>query len=123
MGATDHPILDEARRIAASAPRGQKRILSIDRPLIYRLRHSNLRGATWLDEQRNVLWVLAVEAREEGSDEDAFAYVAELHATGRLLPAEDDELRRVAVVVDDANQRRFGRPPGGSRALGLLVHA
>src|SRR5215211_7815647 len=40
LGALDHPLVAEARRVAPAAPRGQKRILAIEHPLVYRLRHA-----------------------------------------------------------------------------------
>ena len=49
LGALDHPLVAEARRVAPAAPRGQKRILAIEHPLVYRLRHGRWRGATWLE--------------------------------------------------------------------------
>ena len=35
----------------AAAPRGQKRILAIEHPLVYRLRHGRWCGATWLETE------------------------------------------------------------------------
>ena len=93
LGEIDHPWLEELRRMAPTSPRGQKRILSIDYPLMYRLRVSSSRGATWVDEEHNIVWLCAARRREEGSDDDAFAWFADLHAKGRLLPTEDDRLR------------------------------
>ncbi len=40
-----HPILNELRRVAPTSPKGQKRILSIDNPLVYRIRVSSRRIA------------------------------------------------------------------------------
>jgi hypothetical protein len=51
LGELGHPWMDELRRTAPTAPLGQKRVLSIDRPLIYRLRSSSHRAATWIDEE------------------------------------------------------------------------
>jgi len=79
---------------------GQKRVLSIDHPLIYRIRHSDQRGATWLDEDHGILWLLAVEKREAGSDDDAYEYFATLHRSGRLLPTKDDYLRDRVETAD-----------------------
>ena len=93
IGLIDHPMLDEARRVAPSSPQGQKRILSIRRPPVYRLRHSTDRGATWLDEEENILWLVAVARREDQSENDAFAVFARLHQAGRLLPSDDDRCR------------------------------
>ena len=50
------------------------------------------RGATWLDDD-GVVWLCAVRRREEGSDDDAFEWFAELHRNCRLLPTDDDRLR------------------------------
>jgi len=93
IGLIDHPMLKEARRVAPASPQGQKRILSIRHPPVYRLRHSTDRGATWLDEAQNILWLLAVARREDQSDDDAFAVFARLHDAGRLLPSDDDRRR------------------------------
>jgi hypothetical protein len=49
LGALDHPLIAEERRVASTAPRGQTRILAIEHPLVYRLRHGRWRGATWLE--------------------------------------------------------------------------
>ena len=112
LGGLDEPWIDELRRIAAESPTGQKRILSIAHPLVYRLRLSSERGATWLDED-GVVWLCAVRRREEGSDDDAFRWFAELHESGRLLPTDDDRLRDKA---EDA-LRLFGRLRGDLFAL------
>lgn len=92
LGELDDPWIAELRRIAPTSPTGQKRILAIDHPLVYRLRVSSERGATWLDDD-GVVWLCAVRRREEGSDDDAFEWFAELHRGGRLLPTDDDRLR------------------------------
>lgn len=92
LGDLDDPWIAELGRISPQSPMGQKRILSIAHPLVYRLRVSSERGATWLDED-GVVWLCAVRRREEGSDDDAFKWFAELHQDGRLLPNEDDRLR------------------------------
>jgi hypothetical protein len=106
LGSLDHPLIGEARRVAPAAPRGQKRILSIRRPLVYRLRHGRWRGATWLEAEAARFWLCAGAQREEGSGEDAYEVFAALHRAGRLLPDEDDRLRdeleRNARIVDDA---------------------
>jgi hypothetical protein len=91
IGEIDHPWLNELRRIAPESPIGQKRILSIDHPLVYRLRISSERGATWVDD--DLVWLCAVQKREEGSDTDAFSWFAALHEKGHLLPKSDDHLR------------------------------
>lgn len=106
LGGLDHPLLGEARRVAPTTPRGQKRILSIGRPLVYRLRHGRWRGATWLEADAARFWLCAGAQREDGSGEDAYELFTALHQTGRLLPDDDDRLRdaleRNARIVGDA---------------------
>lgn len=99
LGELDHPFLRELRRIAATSPQGQKRILSIAHPLVYRLRVSNERGATWLDDSKAIVWLCAAQRREDDSDDDAYQYFAQLHANGALLPNADDDLRDRAEVA------------------------
>jgi hypothetical protein len=93
LGTLAHPTMTELRRIAPTSPQGQKRILSIDTPLVYRIRVSWLRGATWVDEAPAIVWLCAVGGREDGSDDDAYALFLELHNRGELLPSDDDRLR------------------------------
>ena len=92
LGGLDEPWIDELRRITPESPTGQKRILFVAHPLVYRLRLSSERGTTWLDED-GVGWLRAVRRRVEGSDDDAFRWFANLHKSGRLLPTDDDRLR------------------------------
>ena len=93
LGDLDHPFLEELRRVTPVSPKGQKRILSIDHPLVYRLRVSSERGATWVDDSDEIVWLCSAHRREDDSDEDAYAYFAQLHAAGALLPDDDDRLR------------------------------
>jgi hypothetical protein len=93
LGELDEPWLGEVRRIALASPQGQKRILAIDHPLVYRLRSSTERGATWVDGEHEIVWLCAVHRRAEGSEDDAYAWFASLHAGGELLPDGDDRLR------------------------------
>lgn len=106
LGSLDHPLVAEARRLAPAAPRGQKRILSIDHPLVYRLRHGRWRGATWLEVDDGRCWLCAGARREDGSGDDAYEVFAALHRADRLLPGADDYLRdaleRNARIIDDA---------------------
>jgi hypothetical protein len=83
LGGLDHPLIGEARRLTPAAPRGQKRILSIERPLAYRLRHGRWRGATYLETEAGRFWLCAGAQREAGSGEDAYEIFAALHRAGR----------------------------------------
>lgn len=60
---------------------------------MYRIRVSSERGATWVDEEKNIVWLCAAHRREDDSDDDAYVWFAELHVNGALLPEEDDGLR------------------------------
>lgn len=107
LGGLDHVLVGEARRLAPTAPRGQKRILSIEHPLVYRVRHGRWRGATWLESEAARFWLCAGAQREEGSGEDAYEQFAALHRAQRLLPDKDDLLRdaleRNARIIDAAS--------------------
>jgi hypothetical protein len=87
--------MDEARRVGPTAPQGQKRILAIDHPLVYRLRHGRWRRATWLEDEAARFWLLAGAQRAAGSHSDAYEVFVALHAAGELLPNDDDRLRDV----------------------------
>ena len=106
LGSLEHPLVAEARRLAPSAPRGQKRILAIEYPLVYRIRHARWRGATWLEKGEGRFWLCAGALREQGSGDDAYEHFAALHQAGRLLPDADDQLRdaleRNARIIDAA---------------------
>jgi hypothetical protein len=78
-----------------TAPQAQKRILAIDHPLVYRLRHGRWRGATWLEEDAATFWLLAGAQRAAGSRDDAYEVFVALHEAGQLLPTDDDRLRDV----------------------------
>jgi hypothetical protein len=107
LGEIDHPFLDELRRVAPTSPEGQKRILSIEKPLVYRIRVSSERGATWIDDRDgvSVVWLCGAHRREADSDDDAFVYFAELHDSGRLLPSDDDRVRDLAETAIRVQRR------------------
>jgi len=89
----DHPLVRELERLAPTAPKGLKRILAIKHPPVFRLRHGRHRAAAWVDEERRICWLLAVDEREERSRVDAYARFERLHLEGRLLPSDDDLAR------------------------------
>lgn len=93
LGGTDHPVVEEVRRIAPTSPDGQKRIQAIEHPPVFRVRHGRWRGATWVEEVPGLVWLLAAALREEGSGDDAFEVFEGLHVAGTLLPTEEDRLR------------------------------
>ncbi|MGH3222755.1 MAG: hypothetical protein ACRDPY_29350 [Streptosporangiaceae bacterium] len=67
--------------------------------MVYRLRVGSFRGATWVDEEHGIVWLCAVQRREQDSDDDAYVWFANLHRNGRLLPSGDDRLRDRAEAV------------------------
>lgn len=91
--ASDHPLIEETKRIARTAPEGLKRVLSIESPLVYRIRHSVWRGAIWVDDSQGLVWLLAAKQREEGSPDDAYEHFEGLSRAARLLPGDDDYRR------------------------------
>ena len=93
LGETDNPLMAETRRVAPRSPEGQKRILAIGDRLVYRVQFSDRRGATWVDEENQIVWLLGAGGRHEGSPEDAYVNFEELHRAGRLMPAPEDYLR------------------------------
>jgi hypothetical protein len=105
LGELDDPWLVELRRVAPTSPTGQKRILAIDHPLLYRLRVSSERGATWVEDESGIVWLCAVRRREDGSDDDAYEWFEKLHQDGRLLPTDDDRLRDQAEEAIRSFQR------------------
>jgi hypothetical protein len=48
-------LLEEVQRLAPTSPQGQKRILAIDRPLVYRIRVSDYLGVAWVDEEHDIV--------------------------------------------------------------------
>jgi hypothetical protein len=93
IGTLAHPLVAETRRLAPNAPTGQKRVLAIPHPMIYRVRHGRWRGATWVDEANERFWLCAGAHRMDGSSDDAFEHFTALQSARRLLPTSDDELR------------------------------
>jgi hypothetical protein len=107
IGAIDHPILRKAREFAGSYPQNTIRIQQIQDAMVYRFTHGRDRVATWLDEERGILWVCAVDER----DEDTYDFFVGLHADGELLPGSDDALREeVEAAARFANAVRRDVP-------------
>jgi hypothetical protein len=93
LGEIDHPLLSELRRVAATSPLGQKRILSIASVMVYRIRVSSYRGATWVDtteptatrDTEVIVWLCASHRRDDGSVADAYEHFGRLHGADREL--------------------------------------
>jgi len=94
LGSLDHALVAEARRLAPSAPRGQKRILSIERPLVYRIRHARWRGATWLETGEGRFWLCA-----GASARRARATVLHKATKFHINPTGNDDIRGFTNVT------------------------
>jgi hypothetical protein len=93
LGTISHPAMDETRRVAPTTPDGQRRIVGLTQRMVFRLRHSRWRGATWHYHEHGIVWLLAYETREQGAHDDAYEYFLSLEAAGRLYPTDQDYLR------------------------------
>jgi hypothetical protein len=86
----DVPLIREVERVAPHSPLGQKRIIGIEDTMIYRVRTSDWRGATWLESAEDIIWLVAAGPRRDGDREDFYNHVSALHERKRLLPDDDD---------------------------------
>lgn len=130
LGEIDHPLTAETRRLAPLSPEGQKRVLAIDDRLVYRVQFSDRRGATWVDEENQIVWLLGAGDRREGSAEDAYVYFEELHRAGRLMPTPKDYMRdrvegaaRIITRIAEEAQEFLGQArvrPGTELAVVLV---
>jgi hypothetical protein len=107
LGSIDHPIMAKARQFAAEYPANQIRIQAIRDTVVYRFTHGRDRVATWLDRETGVMWVCAVDER----DDDTYDHFVGLHEAGELLPDERDSLREeVEAAAQFAAAVRDGVP-------------
>lgn len=90
----NHEIIKALVKRRRDSPHDTKKVSPLEgAPDVYRLAYGNRhRGATWFDEENNVVWLLAYAQHEFKGTGDAFPYFKELHADGRLLPDETDYL-------------------------------
>ena len=99
-------------------------------PEVYRLAYGDRhRGATWFDEDNNVVWLLAYAQHEFTGTDDAFRYFKDLHAQDRLLPEKadykwllDDRASRFAGVArhDALQLLEAARAAPGEEQQGLV---
>jgi hypothetical protein len=82
---------------------------------LYRLAHRHRhRGATWYDEELNVVWLCAYGYHESGTSDDAFPYFRELIEAGRIMPTQAD---RDGVADDRAERLAAALPAEAQRLL------
>jgi hypothetical protein len=84
-----HPVGTETTNLPASAA------------TVFNLHAGRFRALTWHDESDDVVWLLGLGWHEEGSRDDAYAYLKGLDLAGRLMPDENDYERFY--------KQRFGR--------------
>lgn len=104
----DHPIMRKACAMTPDYPMNQVRIQEIREDHVFRFTHGRQRVATWLDQDAGVVWVCAVDER----DDDTYDHFVDLYVAGELLPREDDQFReeveaaaRFAAAVRDTVPR------------------
>jgi hypothetical protein len=125
LGALDHELLAEARRVAPHPETHQDRVLAIQSPRVYKIRHSRWRGATWLDRTPDLFWLLAAGIREEGSGTDPYVHFEKLADAGHLLPTDDDGRRfraEWATRLADALEAGLVQGLAAARAAGGTDH-
>jgi hypothetical protein len=88
----NHEIIKALIKRRRDAPLDSKKVSPLPGgPDIYRLAYGDRhRGATWYDEDRRVVWLLAYAQHEFKGRGDAFPYFKQLHAEERLLPTVAD---------------------------------
>ena len=120
----DHPLVRELCRLAPTTPQGQKPILSLQSEglFAFRVQYSQLRGCTWHDGNTEVVWLLASLLRKDGDPDDAYEEFSKLHAAGKLVPTQRDEVAaalerlfhdevpRLAEKVVDAVETALANP-------------
>lgn len=81
---------------------------------IFRLAYGNRhRGATWYDERRQIVWLLAYAQHEFEGQGDAFPYFKELDEQDRLLPAPAD----FELVIREQDKRFAGSVMADAKRL------
>jgi hypothetical protein len=85
-----HRVMRKANDLAPAYPANQIRILEIADPFVFRFTHGRDRVITWLDEDRNIMWLCGSDLRRADDDYDRYV---EMYGRSELLPAEEDDLR------------------------------
>lgn len=97
----------------AAAPTGGEEFTGHGTGLsLQKLRFRDQRGATWYEEEKAVVWLLACGLHRSGDPDDAYPYMERLGQEGRLIPTDsdyealfDDRAERAAeVVVEEAQE-------------------
>ncbi len=72
-------------------PDGQETVQGLTSKIVaFTLHSGDHRGATWYQDNRGVVWLLAARFHRSGKPEDAYPYFRQLDADGHLLPTRAD---------------------------------
>jgi hypothetical protein len=115
LGDVEHPIIRKACELVHSFPANTIRINAIRDEMVYRFTHGRHRVVAWLEHERGILWICAVDER----DDDTYDRFVDLHDHGELLPGEDDARREqveAATQFVRAVQRSLPSWIAGARA-------
>ncbi len=88
----NHEIIKALVKRRRDTPHDTKLVSPLEGgPQVYRLAYGDRhRGATWFDEDNQVVWLLAYAQHKFKGSGDTFPYFKDLHVQGRLLPDEGD---------------------------------
>jgi hypothetical protein len=86
----DLPFTRKAHDLAPVFPANQIRILELGGAFVFRFTHGRTRVLTWLDEQRQIMWLVGADLRREDEDYDRYL---DLDRRDELLPGAEDETR------------------------------
>lgn len=88
----NHEIIKALVKRRSDSPSDTRKVSPLPGgPEVFRLAYGDRhRGATWFDDDNNVVWLLAYAQHEFEGTGDAFPYFKKLHAQDRLLPDESD---------------------------------
>lgn len=99
----NHEICSAFATQRSQDPKGVEKLQPITSKIeAYTLHAGRWRGATWHDEEGNVVWLLGFGYHRSGEAGDAYPYLKQLDADGQLLPTLADyellyELRDAAI--------------------------
>jgi hypothetical protein len=74
------------------------------------------RGATWFDEQHDVVWLMAYRRHRSGEPDDFFPWVQTLDSQEQLFPTDTDYERLELERADPSNSSRPLARPRGRRS-------
>jgi hypothetical protein len=96
-----HEILRVFHTKRFNVPTGQETIGGLAcNAVVYSLHASRWRGATWHQESRETVWLLAARLHCSGEPDDAYPYFRQLAKSRHLLPTRED----LEAAEDDLRQ-------------------